>query len=65
MWAVILLVADVVGVPAAVVAALSLGTLSACGSDGESPEDAFCDAAVSLQTNIEGIADVDIISGGH
>ncbi|MDG1267140.1 MAG: hypothetical protein P8O03_12520 [Ilumatobacter sp.] len=49
---------------AAVVAALSLGTLSACGSDGESPEDAFCDAAVSLQTNIEGIADVDIISGG-
>lgn len=48
----------------AVVAALSLATLSACGSDGESSEDAFCDAGDSLQSNVEGIADIDIVSGG-
>ena len=48
----------------AVVAALSLATLSACGPDGESSEDAFCDAGDSLQSNVEGIADIDIVSGG-
>ncbi len=48
----------------AVVAALSLATLSACGSDSESSEDAFCDAGDSLRSNIEGIADIDIVSGG-
>lgn len=48
----------------AVVAALSLATLSACGSDSESSEDAFCDAGDSLQSNVEGIADIDIVSGG-
>jgi len=48
----------------AVVAALSIATLSACGSDSESSEDAFCDAGDSLRSNIEGIADVDIVSGG-
>ena len=48
----------------AVVAALSLATLSACGSDSDSSEDAFCDAGDSLRSNIEGIADIDIVSGG-
>ena len=48
----------------AVVAALSLATLSACGSDSEPSEDAFCDAGDSLRSNIEGIADIDIVSGG-
>jgi len=47
-----------------VVAALSLATLSACGSDSESSEDAFCDAGDSLRANVEGIADIDIVSGG-
>ena len=48
----------------AVIAALSLAALSACGSDSESSEDAFCDAGDSLRTNVEGIADIDIVSGG-
>jgi hypothetical protein len=48
----------------AVVAALSLATLSACGSDSESSEDAFCAAGDSLRSNIEGIVDIDIVSGG-
>ena len=47
----------------AVVAALSVATLS-CGSDGDSSETAFCDAGDSLRSNITGIADIDIISGG-
>lgn len=48
----------------ALVATLSLATLSACGSDGESSEDAFCDAGDSLRSNVEGIADIDVVSGG-
>ncbi len=48
----------------AAVAALSIGTLAACGSDSESSEDTFCDAGDSLRSNIEGIADIDIVSGG-
>lgn len=48
----------------AVAAALSFATLSACGSDSESSEDAFCEAGDSLRSNIEGIADIDIVSGG-
>ena len=48
----------------AVVAVLSLATLSACGSDSESSEDAFCDAGDSLRADVEGIADIDVVSGG-
>jgi hypothetical protein len=51
----------VVGIVA--LAGLSLGFASACGSD-ESSEDAFCDAGDSLQSNIETIGDIDIVSGG-
>lgn len=47
-----------------VVAALSLAALSACGSDSESSVEAFCDAGDSLRANVEGIADIDIVSGG-
>jgi hypothetical protein len=49
-----------------VLASLSLGFASGCGSDesAESTEDAFCDAGDSLRTNIETVADIDIVSGG-
>ena len=46
------------------VVALSVTALSACGSDGGSSEDAFCDAGDSLRANITGIADIDLLSGG-
>lgn len=46
------------------VVALSVATLSSCGSDGDSSEDAFCDAGDSLRANITGIADIDVLSGG-
>lgn len=51
---------------ATVAAALSFGSLAACGSDSdsESAEDAFCAAGDSLSSNISGIADIDIVSGG-
>ncbi len=49
-----------------VLASLSLGFASSCGSDeaAESSEDVFCAAGDSLRTNIETVADIDIISGG-
>ena len=48
----------------ALLAVLSLATGSACGSDSESAEDSFCDAGDRLRSDIEGIADIDIVSGG-
>jgi len=44
-------------------AALTLGVVSGCGSD-ESAEDAFCDAGDSLQANVEGIKEIDVIANG-
>lgn len=44
-------------------AALALGFVSGCGSD-ESAEDAFCNAGDSLQANIEGITEIDVIADG-
>jgi len=41
-----------------------VGFAVSCGSDGESPEDAFCDSGDSLQANIEGIAAIDIVAEG-
>jgi hypothetical protein len=54
----------VVGV--VVLAGLSLGFASGCGSDEstESAEDLFCDAGDSLRTNIETVADIDVVAGG-
>jgi len=45
---------------------MAVGSVSACGSDGDgqSSEDAFCAAGDSLRSNISGIADIDIVSGG-
>ena len=50
----------------AVAVVLAVGSLAACGSDsdGESAEDKFCAAGDSLRSNISGIADIDIVSGG-
>lgn len=47
-------------------AVLAVGSLAACGSDSddESAEDKFCAAGDSLRSNISGIADIDIVSGG-
>lgn len=45
------------------VAAFLLLGVTACGSD-EASEDAFCDAGASLQTNVAGLADLDVISEG-
>jgi hypothetical protein len=49
-----------------VLAGLSLGFASGCGSDesAESAEDVFCDAGDSLRTNIETIVDIDVLAGG-
>ncbi|MFT6290227.1 MAG: hypothetical protein ACJAR2_000814 [Ilumatobacter sp.] len=49
-----------------VLASLSLGFTSGCGSDqaAGSSEDVFCAAGDSLRTNIETIGDIDLIDGG-
>jgi len=52
----------VVGVVALAVA--SLGFAAGCGSDSESSEDAFCEAADSLRANVEGIGEIDVVAGG-
>jgi len=44
---------------------LSVGILASCGSDDSSdPEAAFCDAADQLRSDIDGLADIDIIADG-
>jgi len=48
---------------AAVAACLSLG-IAACGSDEPSAQEAFCEAGDSLQTDINALADLDLISEG-
>jgi len=45
-------------------AVMSLGFAAGCGSDSEPSEDAFCEAGDSLRTNVEGIAEIDVIAGG-
>lgn len=48
---------------AAVAACLSLG-VAACGSDEPTAEEDFCAAGDSLQTNINALADLDLVSEG-
>lgn len=48
----------------AVCAVLVVGVAAGCGDDDDSPEGAFCDAAESLRTDINGLGDIDIIAGG-
>ncbi len=38
--------------------------LAACGDDDTSPEDAFCDAADSLEANISALGDIDVAAEG-
>lgn len=47
-----------------VITVVSLSFAAGCGSDGESSEDAFCEAGDNLRTNVEGIAEIDVIAGG-
>ncbi|MGB5758726.1 MAG: hypothetical protein WBM50_17565 [Acidimicrobiales bacterium] len=42
---------------------LVLGLVAGCGDDPD-PEAAFCDAGDSLRSNIDGLGEVDIVSGG-
>ena len=48
---------------AAIAACLSLG-VAACGSDEPTAEEDFCAAGDSLQTNINALADLDVVSEG-
>jgi len=47
-------------------AALSVAVLAGCGSDddGQSAEEAFCEAGDSLRTDVTSLASLDIIAGG-
>ena len=44
-------------------ALLTMGLVAGCGDD-ESPEEAFCSAGDSLESNIEGLGDIDLVSEG-
>jgi hypothetical protein len=46
------------------VASFLLLGATACGSDEATAEEAFCDAGDSLQTDIDELADVDVVSEG-
>ena len=47
------------------VALLSVSFLAACGDDDdESPEEAFCNAGDSLESDVQALADMDIVAEG-
>ncbi len=45
-------------------AMLSVTFLAACGDDDASPEEAFCDAGDSLETNVQALGDLDVVAEG-
>jgi outer membrane murein-binding lipoprotein Lpp len=46
-------------------AALTMGLVAGCGDDEEtSSEEAFCAAGDSLESNVDGLGDIDIVAGG-
>ena len=46
-------------------AMLSVSFLAACGDDDDAtPEEAFCDAGDSLETNVQALSDLDLVAEG-
>ena len=46
-------------------AMLSVSFLAACGDDDDAtPEEAFCDAGDSLETNVQALCDLDLVAEG-
>ncbi len=46
-------------------AMLSVSFLAACGDDDDAtPEEAFCDAGDSLETNVQALGDLDLVAEG-
>ena len=48
----------------ALAAILSVSFLAACGDDDESPEEAFCNAGDSLESDVQALSDLDIVAEG-
>ncbi len=45
-------------------AMLSVSFLAACGDDDATPEEAFCDAGASLESDVQALGDLDIVAEG-